>query len=745
MHQNVDLKLESAIHETIMSRLLDAGVPLDEAFATSVVYASFYASVADRAGYYLQGFLNDYPLPHILSSERFETGSVEETESFRRWAKTDKEVIQPDDVNDHDFSRGGPFVLIAHHGTSHEFEQFDASKKGNKEGQFGAVNYFTTSFHDADANYSGIGPDMKNKIDKLVERYIYDYDWMEEHGLNPDAEYSENEPAVKRIVEQELLGPASRVMSFYIRTEKPFIVGDHRPMFIEFVDFDELEQKVRERVADNEGFSLDDLDEDFDWSEYEDQMDEIRWEIHDETENPLIQAINDVACYWDIDPANLLADVTEMATSGTNMNELEKTLRESYSLMDAMDLDTDELISSHFIGQVIEKLGYDSIILKNADSRFSNMEMDYGTAHIHVFDSYKTNIKSIDNIGIFNPDDPRFMYQSRFGTDGIDHGSEPKGSIRFPNTPRSPAVISLYSGSDASTFLHETAHHFMFILEDLEKAGHDYAVEDMNVIRNWFMSDVSDIARETSERVGVRVSDAEVLNVLTAHDSTGYLPMEAEIRRTTRERFARAFEKYLAEGTAPTSGLKSVFETVSRWIKTVYASLTHLDVNVSPEIKGVFDRMLSPLNDEESPKTGPSETRMSPDDLSERIMEILPESRHAKTPADIIRTAMIIAGHDETSPVLRSRLVQMIAATDLKSVDWGKGHAINALPSSDGRIMVSFSMNGKKDNPSDDCPAVFICSGNGHILQERYFENGSPQKAKPKENALDSDVIGLQI
>ena len=58
-----------------------------------------------------------------------------------------------------DFSQPGPFVLRSYHGTTNTFEEFNASLKGNMEGQFGAVNYFTSSESDARDNYAGEGPE----------------------------------------------------------------------------------------------------------------------------------------------------------------------------------------------------------------------------------------------------------------------------------------------------------------------------------------------------------------------------------------------------------------------------------------------------------------------------------------------------------------------------------------------------------------------------------------------------------
>ena len=59
------------------------------------------------------------------------------TEEFKRWSGG-AEVIDSYDVNDFNFSGEGPFVIKAYHGTTHQFDVFDASIRENKGGHFGA-------------------------------------------------------------------------------------------------------------------------------------------------------------------------------------------------------------------------------------------------------------------------------------------------------------------------------------------------------------------------------------------------------------------------------------------------------------------------------------------------------------------------------------------------------------------------------------------------------------------------------
>jgi hypothetical protein len=69
--------------------------------------------------------------------------------------------------------------------------------------------------------------------------------------------------------------------------------------------------------------------------------------------------------------------------------------------------------------------------------------------------------------------------------------------------------------------------------------------------------------------------------------------MSLEDKRGMHEQFARGFEAYLFEGKAPTPELQGVFQRVRAWMINVYRSLQNLHVQLSPEVRGVFDRLLA--------------------------------------------------------------------------------------------------------------------------------------------------------
>lgn len=72
----------------------------------------------------------------------------------------------------------------------------------------------------------------------------------------------------------------------------------------------------------------------------------------------------------------------------------------------------------------------------------------------------------------------------------------------------------------------------------------------------------------------------------------------------TSEAFARGFESYLRDGNAPTPELKNLFQKFKEWLTNIYQSLkgSPIEKKVSPEVKEVFDRLLTEQKNEGSIK-----------------------------------------------------------------------------------------------------------------------------------------------
>jgi hypothetical protein len=118
--------------------------------------------------------------------------------------------------------------------------------------------------------------------------------------------------------------------------------------------------------------------------------------------------------------------------------------------------------------------------------------------------------------------------------------------------------IALLEKADLSTFLHETGHFWLEVMGDLasDPQANDQIKGDYATLLNWF-------GVESREQIGVE----------------------------QHEMFARANEAYLMEGKAPSAELRSIFQRFKSWLTMIYRQLKNLNVELTPEVRGVFDRI----------------------------------------------------------------------------------------------------------------------------------------------------------
>ena len=187
---------------------------------------------------------------------------------------------------------------------------------------------------------------------------------------------------------------------------------------------------------------------------------------------------------------------------------------------------------------------YDGIVFKNVDE---------GSGVIsNVFVAFKPNqVKSSTrNVGTFDPADPNIFKQRAEGV---------RGSFdRIQN------IITLGSKMNRSTFLHESGHYFLELM--------------------------GDIAAAPGASQDLRADYQKALEWMGVKD-------RASIGREQHEQFARGFEAYLRTGKAPNSELRTMFAKFRAWLTELYKSMRSLDVELSPEITGVFDRLVSTEQD----------------------------------------------------------------------------------------------------------------------------------------------------
>ena len=159
-------------------------------------------------------------------------------------------------------------------------------------------------------------------------------------------------------------------------------------------------------------------------------------------------------------------------------------------------------------------------------------------------------------------------------------------------------AIHLFDGADQSSFVHEAAHMY---LTEMSKMATDEAapkglLEDWSAIQDWAaykpedMKDYEGTAREKEFK-----SYAKAIE--DARKSGDAIAIRAAEERWMQERFARGFERYIAEGKAPTQAIQSAFRKFKSWLVSIYRDLKNLGKEPPEDVKRVMDRMLA-TNDE---------------------------------------------------------------------------------------------------------------------------------------------------
>ena len=186
-------------------------------------------------------------------------------------------------------------------------------------------------------------------------------------------------------------------------------------------------------------------------------------------------------------------------------------------------------------------------------------------------------------------------------------------------------VIEIFNGANQSTVVHEGGHMFLTALlnlsrmndeelreaftaeyrkhqtsenrekplgprdlQDIEsqmKASREKVEKDLETIRDW---------AGFSEEHLAEYKGTALEKEFMQHAEAVRRGDDGAEERWMQERFARGFEKYLMEGSAPTKEMQGVFRRFKKWLTDIYKTAKSLgNVELTPEIKDIFDRMIS--------------------------------------------------------------------------------------------------------------------------------------------------------
>ena len=168
---------------------------------------------------------------------------------------------------------------------------------------------------------------------------------------------------------------------------------------------------------------------------------------------------------------------------------------------------------------------------------------------------------------------------------------------------RNANVIELFDGANESTVIHEGAHMFLSMLENMSQMSEGdiaaYFNGDVGKARAARKSMQSDLSTIRSWAAFSEDHLAEYKGTILEKEFTKYAEdiragKAGAMERWMQERFARGFEKYLMDGSAPTKEMQGVFRRFKKWLTDIYKTAKSLgNVELTPEIKDIFDRMIS--------------------------------------------------------------------------------------------------------------------------------------------------------
>lgn len=187
---------------------------------------------------------------------------------------------------------------------------------------------------------------------------------------------------------------------------------------------------------------------------------------------------------------------------------------------------------------------------------------------------------------------------------------EQRGSIAFPGAGvgNGETVISLFRKADLSTFVHETGHYFLTVMQDMAARGETGAVTEFEAVKTWWRSNASSVAKDAMRVMpDVQVTADDVIAAIDG-GTTGDMMKDAAIDVGMQEQWARSFEQYLMEGKAPSVELRGAFEKFRAWLVSIYRRLTGLNVEVSDDLRRVFDRLLATDQEIEAARTKTGDT-----------------------------------------------------------------------------------------------------------------------------------------
>ena len=158
----------------------------------------------------------------------------------------------------------------------------------------------------------------------------------------------------------------------------------------------------------------------------------------------------------------------------------------------------------------------------------------------------------------------------------------------------STGAIHLFDAADQSSFIHESAHMYLTEMERMvqEEGAPKQLVEDWHTIHDWASYADGRLDDYKGTRLEKEFAGYEAA-IRKARESGDTVAIKAAEERWMQERFARAFERYIAEGKAPVKELQGPFRRFKKWLIGIYRDLRNLGKEPTDDVRRAMDRMVA--------------------------------------------------------------------------------------------------------------------------------------------------------
>lgn len=211
----------------------------------------------------------------------------------------------------------------------------------------------------------------------------------------------------------------------------------------------------------------------------------------------------------------------------------------------------------------------------------------------------------------------------------------------------STGAIRLFDIADQSSFIHESAHMFLSDMERLaqKKDAPAGLVSDLQTVKDW--AGYKPGQMKGYKGTALEKEFQEYADAIREAKKTGdVVAIKSAEARWMHERFARGFERYIADGKAPNESLKNVFEKFKGWMVSIYHDLKNLGKKPPKEIQDVMARMITPEVDTKySVREANGQLTRSKEDLKAEIKEAFPNAKEIKDEGDRMTFTMPNGSH----------------------------------------------------------------------------------------------------